>query len=420
MRRFDSVVRHGSNHNQRHFLIVEDARVNIEVVLYRLVLRNLPDIIGLTVVLLIQTAGAFWVLRLPAVRTSASFRRLASISFIVSVALSFFAFLLRFSRVTRHFSPWWAGWGRGLMMSWALCTVLLVTALAVSHLLPDARPEHSPARRNFIRAAHLALFGAPIAALGYGGFIERFGLKLREVNIPVPGLAPDLDGLRLVQLTDIHLSPFLSIDELDRAIAMANETRAHIALVTGDLISTESDPVDLCLDHLARLRADAGIFGCMGNHEIYARCEAHVAERGASLGMRFLRQAAEPLKFGSAVMNLAGVDYQHMRAPYLVGAENLIAPGTFNVLMSHNPDVFPVAVDQGWQFTIAGHTHGGQVRVEILRQDMNIARFFTPYVDGIYRQDRSSIFVSRGIGTIGVPARLGAPPEVALIRLCRT
>ncbi len=420
MRRFDSVVRHRPDHNQRHFLIVEDARVNIEAVLYRLVLRNLPDIIGLSLVLLIQTAGAFSILRLPAVRASASLQRWASISFVVSVALAMFAFLLRFARVTRHFSPWWAGWGRGLMMSWALCTVLLVTALAVSHLLPRVGPEYNPARRNFIGAAHMALFGAPVAAFGYGVFVERFGLKLREVTIPVPGLAPDLDGLRLVQLTDIHLSPFLSIDELDRAIAMANETRAHVALVTGDLISTESDPVDLCLDHLTRLRADAGIFGCMGNHEIYASCEAHVAQRGARLGMRFLRQAAEPLKFGNAVMNLAGVDYQHMRTPYLVNAEKLIVPGAFNVLMSHNPDVFPVAVDQGWQFTLAGHTHGGQVRVEILRQDMNIARFFTPYVDGIYRRGPASIFVSRGIGTIGVPVRLGAPPEVALIRLCRT
>ncbi len=136
--------------------------------------------------------------------------------------------------------------------------------------------------------------------------------------------------------------------------------------------------------------------------------------------MRFLRLAAEQLKFGGAVLNLAGVDYQHLGRPYLVHAEKLVVPGAFNVLMSHNPDVFPVAARQGWQFTIAGHTHGGQVRYEILGQDLNLARFFTPYVDGIYRRGPDSIFVSRGIGTIGVPARLGTPPEVALIRLCRT
>jgi predicted MPP superfamily phosphohydrolase len=120
-------------------------------------------------------------------------------------------------------------------------------------------------------------------------------------------------------------------------------------------------------------------------------------------------------------MNLAGVDYQRFHKPYLRGAETLTVPGAFNVLLSHNPDVFPVAADKGFPLTIAGHTHGGQVRVEILRQDLNVARFFTPYVDGLYRRkDGSSIFVSRGIGTIALPARLGAPPEVALLKLCRT
>jgi predicted MPP superfamily phosphohydrolase len=103
-----------------------------------------------------------------------------------------------------------------------------------------------------------------------------------------------------------------------------------------------------------------------------------------------------------------------------LGAEKMIEAGVFNVLLSHNPDVFPVAARQGYDLTVAGHTHGGQVRVEILREDLNIARFFTPYVDGLYREQGRTIFVSRGIGTIGLPARLGAPPEVALLRLCRS
>ena len=101
-------------------------------------------------------------------------------------------------------------------------------------------------------------------------------------------------------------------------------------------------------------------------------------------------------------------------------AEQWVVPGALNVMLSHNPDVFPVATEKGYSLTIGGHTHGGQVRVEILGTDWNVARFYTPYVDGLYRQGNSAIFVSRGIGTIGVPARLGAPPEVALIRLCRS
>ena len=109
-----------------------------------------------------------------------------------------------------------------------------------------------------------------------------------------------------------------------------------------------------------------------------------------------------------------------MRRPYLVGAEKLVMPGAVNVMLSHNPDVFPVAARQGYALTIAGHTHGGQIRMEILQTDLNPGRYYTRYVDGIYRIGPASIFVSRGIGTIAVPARLGAPPEVALLRLCRS
>jgi hypothetical protein len=97
----------------------------------------------------------------------------------------------------------------------------------------------------------------------------------------------------------------------------------------------------------------------------------------------------------------------------------MVAPDAFNVLLSHNPDVFPVAARQGYPLTIAGHTHGGQVRIEILGQDLNVARFYTPYVDGLYHRNGAAVFVSRGIGTIALPARLGAPPEVNLLRLCR-
>jgi len=82
--------------------------------------------------------------------------------------------------------------------------------------------------------------------------------------------------------------------------------------------------------------------------------------------------------------------------------------------------VFPVAAKHGYPLTIAGHTHGGQIRVEILNMDLNPGLYYTHFVDGLYRRGPASIFVSRGIGTIAVPARIGAPPEVALLRLCRT
>jgi hypothetical protein len=387
--------------------------------------RNVPDLIAMYLVVLVQSAVVWAILRNPAARASRPVWWGIMAAWAISVCGITIGFLLRFGRIARHFPKWGPGWGRGAAFLWAFLSMLLLAAYGLGLLLSRllARPDagHSPARRRFLGAVRWALLGAPVVATGYGTFVQRFRLSVREQNIPVPDLPRDLEGLRLAQLTDIHLSPFLSVRELQQAVDMANETRPHLALVTGDLITTYSDPLDDCLNALARLKADAGVFGCMGNHEIYANSEAYTQREGARRGMRFLRQQSALLRFGSAEMNLAGVDYQRFHKPYLRGAEALTVPGAFNVLLSHNPDVFPAAVDKGFPLTIAGHTHGGQVRIEILHQDLNIARFFTPYVDGLYRgKDGASIFVSRGIGTIALPARLGAPPEVALLRLCRT
>jgi predicted MPP superfamily phosphohydrolase len=279
--------------------------------------------------------------------------------------------------------------------------------------------ETDASRRVLIKTTGGALMAVPFAAAGYGMFIERLDLHVRELDVPLAGLSPDLEGLRILQLSDIHLSAFLSVAELTKIVDAAMGLRSHLTVVTGDLISGRGDPLDACIAQLARLKADAGVFGCMGNHERYAHSEEYTKSAAANVGIDFLRSESRALRFGSTTLNLAGVDYQslagHQR--YLRGAEQLIVPGALNVLMSHNPDVFPVAVRQGYNFVIAGHTHGGQVTVEILDQSINAARFFTPYVYGLYRQNGAAAYVTRGIGTIAVPARIGAPPEITLLRL---
>jgi predicted MPP superfamily phosphohydrolase len=305
----------------------------------------------------------------------------------------------------------WREWVRGLAVVYG---IFIAGAFTLTRLL-EAGDRFDAGRRTALAAM------APAAVCGYGVFLERNGYEAREVDVPVAGLARDLEGLRIVQLTDIHFGAYLGRRELERAIGMANEWRAHLAVVTGDLISIRRDPVQECLRVLPKLRAEAGVYGCMGNHEIIARCEEYVEREGARLGLRFLRGRAEELKFGGAKLNLAGVDYQSRhRGPYLTGTGELVRKDAVNVLLSHNPDVFPVAAAQGWEATVAGHTHGGQVNVELLGEQYNVMRFFTPYVYGLYREGTSSIYVSRGLGTVGAPIRLGAPPEVNLIRLCAT
>jgi uncharacterized protein len=277
----------------------------------------------------------------------------------------------------------------------------------------------NPARRRALAIAGKTLMAAPVAALGYGALIERTKFEVHELDLPLSGLPADLDGLQILQLSDIHLGLFLSEKEFARMIDAACELHPHVAFATGDFISTFGDPLEAAIRQLARVKADAGMLGCLGNHERYAHVEAEATRLAAQRGIRILRKQACSLRFGDAVLHVAGVDYQRIseRKNYLRGAENLIMPGACNVLLSHNPDVFPVAARQGYNLVLAGHTHGGQVNIEILDRSINPARFFTQYVQGLYRIGPAAEYVTRGIGTIGIPARFGAPPEISLLRL---
>jgi predicted MPP superfamily phosphohydrolase len=274
-------------------------------------------------------------------------------------------------------------------------------------------------RRRVLRTSVAALAAVPAVSLGVG-IIIRKDLIVREVPLKFPNLPKDLQGLRLVQLSDIHMGTFYSAADLARAVDAANSLRADIMLVTGDLITSRFDPLDRCLSELKRLRATSGIWGCMGNHELHSDAEAYTEGEAKKLGILFLRQRNQTLRFGNAKLNLAGVDHQRRNRPYLERAEALIDPGAFNLLLSHNPDVFPVASKLGFDLTVSGHTHGGQINLELLGNNINVVDLVTPFTKGAYHLEKASLYVNSGLGTIGVPVRLGSPPEVSLITLCNS
>jgi predicted MPP superfamily phosphohydrolase len=307
---------------------------------------------------------------------------------------------------------------------WAFNSAIVINIYALYRWVSrwmETKPSFSAGRRQALQTVTAAAMATPFAITGFGVFVERKRYEVKEIDFPIPNLHPDLEGLQIAQISDLHVSPFLSVQEAGRVVDMTNELRPQLTLVTGDLITQMGDPLDETIRELARLRADAGVLGCLGNHEIYAGCESYTTRECAKTGIRMLRHQAVPLQWGNGTLNVAGVDFQRFKKKkhYLPRAEQLLRPGATNLLMSHNPDVFPTAVRKGYDAVVGGHTHGGQVTVEIINQTANLARFFTPYVAGLYRLDGRSCYVNSGIGTIGMPMRLGAPPEITLLRLRR-
>ncbi len=308
--------------------------------------------------------------------------------------------------------------------------------------------DHS--RRYFFQAAGVIAGAVPFVSAAYGFVEERFRFYVREVQIPIANLPPALDGLRITQLSDIHIGSYMPVAQVRRAVGMANEIGADLVVVTGDFLTGRTDPLEDCIAELSRLRAPLGVWGCNGNHEIYAQAEEKSAELFQKFGMKLLRHESAELRWQGSAFNLIGVDYQRQRdvagnrPPMLAGMQPLVRRDVPNILLSHNPNSFPRAAELGIELSLAGHTHGGQVRVEILDHRWSPAEFLTPYVAGLYRrplfapadvgdaevsalrqvtipqpQSASAIYVNRGLGTIGAPVRLGVPPEITLITLRR-
>ena len=300
----------------------------------------------------------------------------------------------------------------------ATTALVLLLVRAVKRSLP-AQFRHD--RRLALGTLAGMTIAAPAAIAGFGVFIERTDFEVCETPLAIRNLHPALEGLRLLQISDIHLSPYLSVTTLAKVIDCANQLHADLAFITGDLITAKGDPLDACIGQLSRLKSNAPMLGCLGNHEVYADAVAHTVLYGARAGIYFLRNQARNIEIGGASLNIAGVDYQSFgkRSAYLRHGAQMIRPGALNILLSHNPDVFPVAAAQGYDLTLAGHTHGGQVTCELLSPGLNPAKMLTPFVRGLYRIGERACYVTRGIGTLGIPARLGARPEITLVTLRR-
>ena len=286
----------------------------------------------------------------------------------------------------------------------------------------------SPGRRQFLERASTAVVAAPFVAGAYGLFYGRLNLQTTVKRIRLARLPKAFEGFRIVQLSDVHIGPFMTENEIRRYVGIANALKPDLVALTGDFVTWDPSTQQAVVNALAGLRAVYGVFGCLGNHEAWSNTEASITALFARARIRILRQARAPVAVHGEQLNLIGVDYatrhhapvpgqEHVVRRYLEGVESLVAPDTVNILMSHNPDTFDRAAELGIDLSLAGHTHGGQVALEFISQELAPSRLVTPYVAGWFEKPGGQLYVNRGIGTIGVPMRVGAPPEITAFEL---
>jgi predicted MPP superfamily phosphohydrolase len=311
----------------------------------------------------------------------------------------------------------------------SLVGFLLAVPIEIARLLSRkaAAPE-SPSRRLFLGRTATVVTSTPFVAGAYGLLYGRLNLETTHRRIRLAKLPKSFAGFRIVQLSDIHIGPFMPEEEIRKYVAIANSLRADLAVLTGDYVTFDPTTQQAVVNSLSGLKARFGVYGCLGNHDAWTGVEDSITELFQAAGFRILRQDRVPIATHGESLNLIGTDFQTSRrfgpsapsARILGNIEGLIVPGQVNLLLSHNPDTFDRAAELGVDLSLAGHTHGGQAALEFISPEIAPSRLVTPYVSGWFEKPGGQLYVNRGIGTIGVPIRIGAPPEITVFELVRS
>lgn len=252
-------------------------------------------------------------------------------------------------------------------------------------------------------------FGA-LAGL-WGVTLGRHLVRVRRREVLVEGLPRDLDGYRILHLTDLHIGSWTSAAAARRWVRRANALGADLVALTGDFLTSGADFHEEVGRGLAGLTARDGVFACLGNHDYYEE-DSLVRTLGTS-GVTVLRNEGRAVRPG---LYVAGVEDLWKGSPDLAAA---VADrgGSQVVLLAHHPEEFPHACQHDVALTLSGHTHAGQVAVPFFVRPLNLAHLTTRYPYGLYREGRHHLHVSAGLGTTGPMFRFGAAPEIVEIVL---
>jgi uncharacterized protein len=271
------------------------------------------------------------------------------------------------------------------------------------------------------RVGALVMLAATLAVLVLG-YLGSRRLVVRHVDVDVPGLAAAFDGLRIVQLSDLHIGPHTPRRFLERVVSAARALSPDLVAVTGDLVDDRAEDVAVYARMLGELNAPLGVYMIPGNHDVYAGWDdVERALRGADVGTVLVNEA-KLLHRGAATLALVGTGDpaagrrgSSRAAPDIERALAQVPPNATVVAFAHNPALWPALAKRGVALTLSGHTHWGQFALP--RVGWSLASPFLEHAMGAHMDSDSLLYISPGTGYWGIPFRIGASSEVTLVTL---
>ncbi|MCC6446932.1 MAG: metallophosphoesterase [Armatimonadetes bacterium] len=245
-------------------------------------------------------------------------------------------------------------------------------------------------------------------------------MEITETEIRLPRLPAELDGLRAVHLSDFHLGHWVGPEYMAACLERAMGLKPDILLLTGDFVCRTHKELPPFREMFSHLNAPLGVWGVLGNHDHETGAE-RMAGALRECGIRLLTNESLPFPGAKGGFYLAGIDDPITGASSLEKAFESIPQEAGTLLLSHAPDIAPLAACMGADLILSGHTHGGQVLLPRLGAPAGLISetHRTPYRGGLYRLEGTQVYVTRGLGVTFLPIRWGCPPEISLLALRR-
>ena len=272
-------------------------------------------------------------------------------------------------------------------------------------------------RRGFLKLG--IIFGG--AALLDGFVIEPKHLVVEAMEIPVEGLPRAFDGFSICQVSDVHHSPFVGLGYIERVVEKANSLAPDLVALTGDYIETDKEYMAPAIKALGNLRARHGTVAVLGNHDYFIGRD-FTRDVITSNGITLLENSQRIIEMGGGALCIAGTEDLLEGAPDAGTSLEGVPQEVPRVLLTHHPDYCEeLPEDLRVDVVLAGHTHGGQVRIPFSIAPIVPSRYGQKYSGGLVTlgkgKNPARVYVSRGVGVVTVPVRFNCPPEITLIRL---